>query len=282
MSRLIATTLAAVIVAASPAASRAQDTARARSDSLIPDSRLFIRSDLYVLSGFVGATVAMFPLDRGLARSVRRDHLVDNGTLAAIEETLNFAGGPGAILAGGALYVFGRIAHKRRVAHVALHATEAMVAGLAASGALKMLAGRARPYASADTTPHDFGFGRGFQGERFQAFPSGHSTVSFAAAAALTSESAALSSRARWLTGSLLFGSATIVGLSRMYADRHWASDVVVGAAIGTFAGLKTVRFNHTRSGNRFDRWLLGEPTTALRLLPGASGSTLFGVDVRY
>ena len=282
MSRPIVAALAAVIVAASPVAAGAQDTARSGSDSLIPDARLFIRSDLYILSGFVGATVAMFPLDRGLARSVRRDHLVDNGALAAIEETLNVAGGPGPILAGGALYMFGRIADKRRVAHVALHATEAMVAGLAASGALKMLAGRARPYASADTTPHDFGFGRGFEGERFQAFPSGHATVSFAAAAALMSESATLSSRARWITGSLLFGSATIVGLSRMYADRHWASDVVVGAAIGTFAGLKTVRFHHTRTGNRIDRWLLGETATALRLLPGANGSALLVVDAQY
>jgi membrane-associated phospholipid phosphatase len=282
MRRAIATALAAVVVAASPATARAQDTAPPVRDSLIPDSRLFLRSDLYVLSGFVGATVAMFPLDRGLARSVRRAHLVDNRALNALEEMLNIAGGPGPVLAGGALYIIGRAADKPRVAHVALHATEAMVAGLAASGALKMLAGRARPYASADTTPHDFGFGRGFRGERFQAFPSGHATVSFAAAAALTSESAAMSLRARWITGSLLFGSATIVGLSRMYADRHWASDVVVGAAIGTFAGLKTVRFNHTRTGNRIDRWLLGDTATALRLLPGAGGSVLLVVDARY
>ena len=288
MRRLIAATLTALTaltVAATRTPLHAQvpaPSSRDSRDSLIADSRLFVRSDLYVLAGFAGATVAMFPLDRRLAESVRRDHLVDNGTLTRIEETLNFAGGPGPILAGGALYVFGRVAKKRRVAHVALHITEAMAAGLAVSGAVKMLAGRARPYASADTVPHDFGFGRGFEGERFQAFPSGHATVSFAAAAALTSETTGLSPKARWIAGSLLFGSATIVGLSRMYADRHWASDVVVGAAIGTFAGLKTVRFNHTRTGNRIDRWLLGETATAWRLLPGARGSALLVVDVRY
>ena len=282
MRQVIPATLIALILVATPAAVLAQDTTRTSRDSLIPDSRLFHRSDLYVLAGFVGATVAMVPLDRRLAESVRRDHLVENSTLNAIEETLNFAGGPGPILAGGALYVFGRVADKPRLAHVALHVTEAMAAGLAASGALKMLAGRARPYASADTAPYDFGFGRGFEGERFQAFPSGHATVSFAAAAALVSETTELSARTRWIAGSLLFGSATLVGLSRMYADRHWASDVVVGAAIGTFAGLKTVRFNHTRTGNRVDRWLLGETATVMRLLPGARGSALLVVDVRY
>ena len=180
------------------------------------------------------------------------------------------------------MYLFGRATDRPRMAHVALHMTEAIVVGLAASGTLKMLAGRARPYASADTTPHDFGFGRGFEGERYQAFPSGHATVSFAAAAALMSESATLSTGARWVIGSLLYGGAGLVGLSRMYADRHWASDVVVGAAIGTFAGLKTVRFNHTRTGNRVDRWLLGGTSTGLRLLPGPFGSTRIAVAVSW
>jgi membrane-associated phospholipid phosphatase len=282
MKRRIPVTLAALTLLVTPAAALTQATAGTRSDSLIPDSRLFVRSDVYILAGFVGATVAMFPLDRRLAESVRRDHLVDNETLDTIEETLNFVGGPAPILAGAAMYLFGRVAGKPRVAHVALHTTEAVVVGLAVSGALKMLAGRARPYASADTSPHDFGFARGFEGERFQAFPSGHATVSFAVAAAVLSESADWSPRARWIVVPVLFGGAAIVGLSRMYADRHWASDVVVGAAIGTFAGLKTVRFNHTRTGNRFDRWLLGERASALRVLPGASGSTRIGVVVWF
>jgi hypothetical protein len=42
-----------------------------------------------------------------------------------------------------------------------------------------------------------------------------------------------------------------------MYNNRHWASDVIIGAAIGTFAGLKVVRFNGTHTGNRVDRFFL-------------------------
>lgn len=282
MRRRITATCMVVTLAMTPAAGDAQDSASARRDSLIPDARLFIRSDLYVLAGFVGATVAMFPLDERLAKSVRREHYVDNSTLRSVEDALNILGGPAPLLVGGATYMFGRLSGRPRVAHVALHMTEAIAVGLAASGTLKMLAGRARPYASSDTTPHDFDLGRGFRGERYQAFPSGHATVSFAAAAAVMSETEEWSTTARWVLGPLLFGSATIVGLSRMYADRHWASDVVVGAAIGTFAGLKTVRFNHTRSGNRVDRWLLGETATALRVLPGPSGSTRIAVAVSW
>ena len=48
-----------------------------------------------------------------------------------------------------------------------------------------------------------------------------------------------------------------MIGLSRLYNDKHWASDVVMGAGIGTFSGIKIVRYNHTHPGNRVDRWLL-------------------------
>ena len=41
-------------------------------------------------------------------------------------------------------------------------------------------------------------------------------------------------------------------------------------AVAGTFAGLKTVRFNHTHTGNRIDKALLG-----LRVVPTAEGPAL-------
>jgi hypothetical protein len=48
-----------------------------------------------------------------------------------------------------------------------------------------------------------------------------------------------------------------MVGLSRMYNNRHWASDVLAGAAIGIFAGNKVVRYHHSHPGNRLDEWLV-------------------------
>ncbi len=43
-----------------------------------------------------------------------------------------------------------------------------------------------------------------------------------------------------------------------MYHNAHWASDVALGAGIGTFSGLKVVRYNHSHPKNRLDRLLLG------------------------
>jgi hypothetical protein len=56
----------------------------------------------------------------------------------------------------------------------------------------------------------------------------------------------------------VMYGGATLIGASRMYSNNHWASDVLMGAAIGTFAGRKIVRFHHSHPSNDIDRILLG------------------------
>jgi hypothetical protein len=60
-----------------------------------------------------------------------------------------------------------------------------------------------------------------------------------------------------WYAAPVLYGGATLVGLSRMYHNKHWASDVVLGAAVGTFSGLKVVRYSHAHPDNKIDRVML-------------------------
>ncbi len=40
------------------------------------------------------------------------------------------------------------------------------------------------------------------------------------------------------------YGLAGMVGYARLNNNRHWASDVLVGATVGTFVGKTVVRFN--------------------------------------
>jgi membrane-associated phospholipid phosphatase len=237
----------------------AQTTGAAGADTVIADKSLFIRKDWYVLGAFTAATIAMFPLDRHLASVIRDEDLITNRDLRDLASTFRFFGGPGPFLIGSAMYVAGRYAHVKRAADLAVHGTEAVVIGLGTSFALKTVLGRGRPYISADTNPRNFGLGRGFTNTDYQSFPSGHSTAAFAAAAAVSAETAEWWPQHRMIVRILMYGGATLVGVSRMYDDKHWASDVVMGAAIGTFAGLKVVRFTHTHAGNRIDRWLLGK-----------------------
>jgi membrane-associated phospholipid phosphatase len=252
----------ALVLVASTAAS--QDAAK--PDSARLHSRLFVKRDLVVLGAFTAATFAMFPLDRQLATTIRDSSLINNPDVERAAKTFGFLGSPGPFIIGSAMYVIGRYGDKPRMAHLAVHGTEAIFVGAGMVFVLKTVLGRTRPWASPDTNPGDFQLGRGFRADKYQAFPSGHATVAFSVAAAVTAETSEWWPRSTWIIGPVLYGGATLVGLSRMYEDKHWASDVVMGAAVGVFAGLKTVRFNHTRAGNRVDRWLLGDSAPRLRL----------------
>ena len=150
---------------------------------------------------------------------------------------------------------------------------------IAATGTvMKDFFGRARPFV--DTTgpnPDDWQIGRGFRrGSSYQSFPSGHTTAAFAAAAAVSAETSAWWPAATYfLIGPVMYGGAAAVGLSRMYNNRHWASDVIMGAAIGTFAGNKVVRYHRMHPGNAVDRALLtaswnpGAGTLSFSVIPG-------------
>ncbi|MEG3155549.1 phosphatase PAP2 family protein [Sphingomonas sp. RB1R13] len=81
-----------------------------------------------------------------------------------------------------------------------------------------------------------------------RSFPSGHTSVSFAAAATLEK-------RYGWQVGLPAHVVAAFVGVSRVAARKHFVGDVLVGAAIGEASG-----------------WLLSSPRDArVRWLPWGS-----------
>src|SRR5215207_1111229 len=218
---------------------------------------LFTYRDAILAAGFVGLTVAMFPVDKHLAGQLTDSTLTANRFLERSAVGFESISTPGAYIIGGSLYAIGRFTKRPNLADFGWHGTEAVLLATGVTGFLKGTLGRSRPFASSDTNPHDFRFGGGFSTPERQSFPSGHTTTAFAAAAAVTSEMRRLHPEALWYVAPLMYGGATMVGLSRMYHNKHWASDVVLGAAIGTFSGLKVVRYSHAHPDNNVDRIIL-------------------------
>jgi membrane-associated phospholipid phosphatase len=216
----------------------------------------FTWRDGLLAAAFVGGTLAAAPVDLHFAEQLRGSRLHENRFIETGAKFFRFMGTPGPQLIGLALYGYGRLADDERVTKLGLHGTEALLIANVMTTTIKIGAGRARPRHDKDN-PRNFKFMRGWLNGEYMSFPSGHSTTAFAAAAAVTAETAHWWPRGKWLVGPLMFGGASMVGISRMYHNDHWASDVMAGAAIGTFAGLKVVRYNYRNPDNRVERALL-------------------------
>lgn len=78
-------------------------------------------------------------------------------------------------------------------------------------------------------------------GSNRRSFPSGHTSVSFAAAASLYN-------RQGKAVGIPAFAIASLVGVARIEADKHFYYDVLVGAGIGLASGLLITRDRPQRS----------------------------------
>ena len=70
-------------------------------------------------------------------------------------------------------------------------------------------------------------------------FVSGHAINAFTVASVIASQYGDSA-----LIGPAAYGVATATAFSRLNENRHWASDVFVGAAIGYFVGKMVVRHN--------------------------------------
>jgi membrane-associated phospholipid phosphatase len=226
----------------------------AHNDS-IPVTRPWVtKGDALAGMAAVLATVAVAPLDARTARVLQERRLQRSDDLQHTARELSFLGGPGPFVIGAGLYAAGRLTRMPHVASAALHMTEAVLLAASINGLGKGFSGRALPSVN-DSNPENFQFGRGFHDGNgpFVSFPSGHAAASFAMAAALTSEVDYWHPGTARIIGPIAYGSAALVGLARMYQNVHWASDLPLAMAIGTWSGLTVVARSHPKYVKRSD-----------------------------
>ena len=172
-------------------------------------------------------------LDRTIAGTVP-----DGGGTRWSTLVLNHAGRPHyAVIALGTTAAAGTLTGHDEVRDGALRVTAGLLAAGVANGTLKYSLGRERP----NTSDEPWRLRPLATDNRWQSFPSGHATVAFALAAALTEETGE-----PWVAAAG-YGGAVLVGWSRVYENKHWTSDVVAGALVGIVGGRGTVRFLRRR-----------------------------------
>ena len=141
-----------------------------------------------------------------------------------------------------AVYGLGIIGDSPHVKEMGEMLGEALFLADATTFLVKQSAGRARPFVRNDN--HKGVYLPGQFKTNFDSLPSMHTASSFAMASIMAANSDSLAAQL------LYYSAAAFVGFSRVYQDKHWASDVILGAAIGELCG-RIVMAAHTNKDDK-------------------------------
>ena len=201
----------------------------------------FSPNDWLTVGSIVGGTALLFTVDK----SIRKFALANQTSLN--DKIFNFdsfyGNGYTAIFTTG-LYGIGLFSGNSKIRELGLHASEAFIISGLVTGILKVMIGRRRPYAG---DSHLYLKPFQFTNNDFQALPSGHTTVAFAVSTVMAHSWDNIYWKSFWYT------SAGMVALSRSYHNKHWVSDVFLGAAVGYFVGKFVVGFNKRKNSKNSD-----------------------------
>ena len=193
-------------------------------------------------------TGALFLADEPVQRNALKLRN-NNKAVANVGDFVSRFGGTYETYTLAAFGAFGFIFKSEKIKTTTLLATQAYITGGAMEGLLKFVTGRQRPSyydsTSLEAEPKWHGplykTGVDIYGNRVNSsFPSGHTTVAFAAATVFAMEYKG----SAWIP-IFSYSVATLIGLSRITNNKHWVTDVLAGAALGYFTGRQVVNNYH-------------------------------------
>ena len=205
---------------------------------------IFRRSDLAILGAALASSAVIMKYDVRITAWKGYPPFQNSARVRKAFERFAYLGGPGSLIIDAALWGGGRIAKNKDLATDGETALEAAAISGAVTFLIKGVVGRARPLVDS-TRADNFRLGRGFtDGFNYQSFPSGHTTAAFALATAITSRLGERKNASVGWAAPVLFSVATLTDIARVYTHDHWATDCLVGAAIGTVGGLVAARWH--------------------------------------
>lgn len=190
-------------------------------------------SDWLTAGLVVGAASGIYLADSDIRDFMQRNQSPIGDSFAHIG---NAIGNPLFILPPlGLLYLYGHVNDDPAARRTALLAVESLTISGALAMTLKLATQRPRPHTGETSTTWDGPSLKSLD----PSFPSIHTQSAFSVAAVIADQYGSNPSVAP-----LAYGLATLTGLSRIYSDKHWASDAFFGAALGYFTGKAVVRYH--------------------------------------
>lgn len=175
-----------------------------------------------IVPAVLGLSMTAFMVDEPLNRWMRGHQ---SGFLDQLSDITD-AGGEKTIVVPAVLLTYGAarfLLKNERLEATSLKAMQSVVVTALTTEGLKYLAGRSRPFN--DQGAYDF---QPFPGSRdqFKSLPSGHASLAFALFTPFAEE------YSRWI-----YIVPLSVAAGRVYQNKHWLSDVVLGGGIGFISG---------------------------------------------
>ena len=173
-------------------------------------------------------------------------------------------GGSQAPIGLAATYLLGTILKNKKLKKASTLAfSSLLISGVLVQG-LKQVFSRTRPYAALNQWEFQ-GPGK-LRGSDNVSFPSGHTAAAFSIAASIAT---IYDSK---LVKILAYSAATLTGLSRIHDNKHWMSDVFMGALIGTVSGIFITK-----------RHIMMKPNSRVKLAPtiiNVNNQTAYGIGI--
>jgi len=181
------------------------------------------KKDWLKFSALAGGMGSLMLLDKEIKSIARHNQ---NNFTSSVARGVEPVGNIYGLFVFPAIYVTGLAIKNQHFKSIGLRGSKAMVISSVICFAGKNLIRRQRPDAAA--TP--FNFAAPFSKSKYSSFPSAHSSIAFTLATALAMEFP----DQKWV-GPVAYSIASLTAISRVYNNRHWTSDVLVGAALGHF-----------------------------------------------
>jgi len=162
------------------------------------------------------------------------------------------------VLITGSIYLFGNIADDSWARETAIIMTAALFPGGIYQTTAKISAGRARPYLELG----NYHFNPFRMEEDYNSFVSGHTLV------AMTTSLVLASRINNTIAKGFLYSLGIIAGISRIYSDNHWISDVFLGGALAAAV-------THTATGWHNSGKINNNSGLNLNVFPSSNGLTI-------
>lgn len=200
----------------------------------------------------VAITGGVLSLDKPISRYAG-DLRQRNTSVVNTSKYVTRFGGVYEVYTLAALGTYGWIFKNEKIKTTTLLASQAYITSYLIFESVKFLTGRQRPFYYDPVTNKNsptwhgpfYRFKKDANGNKpdsysYTSFPSGHTTLAFAAATVYAMEYSD-----RPIVPILSYSAASLIGLSRITENKHWASDVLIGGILGHLIGRQVVNNYH-------------------------------------